>query len=205
MLPLLPLVDKRKEICLRKPRVLLALAQTLLTCIPSQIICDSDPPPLLDVFDIFEDCSLQSIWSVALFDPFLCYFHHITFKRLKFHPPFSCPAYKSIYTFLKFHCVFCILNFSVANTVIRKESYFRINICWDIINVQRKQQGTKDSTLWDTRENRDPIRFCSVYNNSLTKQQLNFSSLWHSQCAANGANFLNYEAWNPSLLNACWG
>ena len=36
-----------------------------------------------------------------------------------------------------------------------------------IINVQRKQQGTKDSALWDTRQNRSPIRFCSVYNNSL--------------------------------------
>ena len=29
-------------------------------CIPSQIICDSDPK-ILDVFDIFEDRSLQSI------------------------------------------------------------------------------------------------------------------------------------------------
>ena len=72
----------------------------------------------------------------------------------------------------------CILNFSVANTVIRKESYFRINVCCDIINVQRKQQGTKDSVLWDTRQNRDPIRFCSVYNSSLSigrKETIHFS------------------------------
>ena len=45
---------------LRKPRVRVALVQILLTCIPSQIICDSDPK-ILDTFDIFEDRSLQSI------------------------------------------------------------------------------------------------------------------------------------------------
>ena len=62
--------------------------------------------------------------------------------------------------------ILCILNFSVTNTVIRKESYFRINVCWNIINVQRKQQGTKDSALWDTIQNQGPIRVCSIYNNS---------------------------------------
>ena len=102
-----------------------------------------------------------------LFDPFPCYLHHIAFDRLKSHTPFPCPASQLIYIFLKFQCVLCILNFSVANTVIRKESYFRINVCWDIINVQRKHQGIKESALWDTRQNRGPIRFCSVYNNSL--------------------------------------
>ena len=135
-------------------------------CIPSQIICDSDPM-ILDTFDIFEDCSLQSIWSMDLFDPFPCYLHHIAFDRLKSHTPFPCPESQLIYIFPKFKCVLSILNFSVANTVIRKESYFRIDVCWDIINIQRKQQGTKDSALWDTRQNRGPIRFRSIYNNSL--------------------------------------
>ena len=101
------------------------------------------------------------------FDSCPCYLHYIAFDRLKSHTPFPCPASELIYIFLKFQCVLCILNFSVANTVIRKESYFRINVCLDIINVQRKQQGTKDSALWDARQNWDPIRFCSVYNNSL--------------------------------------
>ena len=100
-----------------------------------------------------------------LFDPFPCYLYHIAFDRLKSHTPFHCPASQLIYIFLKFQCVLCILNFSLANTVIRKESYFKV--CCDIINVQRKQQGTKDSALWDTRQNPGPIRFCSVYNNSL--------------------------------------
>ena len=124
-----------------KPRVRLALVQTLLTYIPSQIICDSDPN-ILDAFDIFEDRSIQSIWSMDLFDPFPCYLHHIAFDRLKSHTPFPCPAPQLIYIVLKFQCVLCILNFSVANTAISKE-YFRINVCWYIINVQRKQQGPK--------------------------------------------------------------
>ena len=58
-------------------------------------------------------------------------------------------VYEAWIFFIRF-LVICI------NTVIRKESYFRINVCWDIINVQRKQQGTKDSALWDTRQNRGP-------------------------------------------------
>ena len=103
----------------------------------------------------------------GFFDPFPCYLHHIAFDRLKSHTPFPCPAFQLIYIFLKFQCVFCVLNFSVANTIIGEESYFRVNACCDIINVQRKQQGNKDSVLWDTRQNQGPIRFCSFYNNSL--------------------------------------
>ena len=60
-------------------------------CIPSQIICDSDTK-ILDVFDIFEDRSLQSTWSMARFYSFPCYSHHITFDRLESHTPFPCPA-----------------------------------------------------------------------------------------------------------------
>ena len=114
-----------------------------------------------------------------LFNQFLCYLHHIAFDMLKSHTPFPCPVSLLIYIFLKFQCVFCVLNFSVANTIISEESYFRINVCWDIIKVQRKQQGIKDSALWGTRQNRDPIRFCSVYNNSLLsvaqKKSIHFS------------------------------
>ena len=60
-----------------------------------------------------------------LFDSFPCYLHHHAFDRLKSHTPFPCPASQLIYIFLKFQCVVFILNFSVANTVIRKESYFK--------------------------------------------------------------------------------
>ena len=75
---------------------------------------------ILDAFDIYEDCSLQSIRSMDLFDLFPCYMHHIAFARLKSHTPFPCPPSQLIYIFLKFQCVLCIPNFSVANTVIHK-------------------------------------------------------------------------------------
>ena len=66
-------------------------------------------------------------------------------------------------------CLF-ILNFTIANTVISKKSYFRLNIWWDVIYVQREQQGTKNSALGDTRQNRSPVRFYSIYNNSLLSE-----------------------------------
>ena len=129
MLLLLPLVDKRKNSSQQAKDQINLSANIADMCIPSQIICDSDPK-VLDVFDIVEDRSLQSIWSTDLSDPFSCYLHHIAFERLKSHTPFPCPAYQLIYIFLKFQCILCIINFSIANTVIRKESYFRINV-WE--------------------------------------------------------------------------
>ena len=60
--------------------------------------------------------------------------------------PVSLPGTQSINIPLKFHCVFFIVNFTIANTVISKKSYFRLNIWWDVIYVQREQQGTPDKT-----------------------------------------------------------
>ena len=84
--------------------------------------------------------------------------------------PLPCPGTQSINIPLKFHCVFFILNFTIANTVISKKSYFRLNIWWDVIYVQREQQGTKNGALGDTRQNRSPVRFYSIYNNSLLSE-----------------------------------
>ena len=100
-----------------------------------------------------------------LLDLFSCQLHHIAFDRLKSHTPFPCPGTQLIKIPLKFYCVF-ILNFIIANTVISKKSYFRLNIWWDVIYVQR-EQGTKNGALGDTRQNRSPVRFYSIYNNSL--------------------------------------
>ena len=65
----------------QEAKVRLTLVQILLMCIPSQIICDSDPK-ILDAFNICENLSSYSIWSM---DPFPCYLHHIAFDRLKSH------------------------------------------------------------------------------------------------------------------------
>ena len=87
--------------------------------------------------------------------------------HLKSHTPLPCPGTQSINIPLKFYCVFFILNFTITNTVISKKSYFRLNIWWDVIYVQREQQGTKNGALCYTRQNRSPVRFYSIYNNSL--------------------------------------
>ena len=105
-----------------------------------------------------------------LLDPFSCQLHHIAFHRLKSHTPLPCPGTQSINILLKFHCVFFILNFTIANTVVSKKSYFRLNIWWDVIYVQREQQGTKNGALGGTRQNRSPVRFYSIYNNSLLSE-----------------------------------
>ena len=81
--------------------------------------------------------------------------------------PFPCPGTQSINIPLKFYCVFFILNFTIANTVISKKPYIRLNIWWDANYVQREQQGTKNGALGDPRQNRSPVRFYSIYNNSL--------------------------------------
>ena len=83
---------------------------------------------------------------------------------------------------LKFHCVFCILNFRIANTVISKKSYFRLNIWCDVIYVQREQQGTENGALGDTRQNRSPVRFYSIYKNSLFSEAK--KKIYPFQCLA---------------------
>ena len=105
-----------------------------------------------------------------LLDSFPCQLHHIAFDRLKSHTPLPCPGTQSINSPLKFHCVFFILNFTLANTVISKKPYFRLNIWWDAIYVQREQQGTKNGALGDTQQNRSPVRFYSIYNNLLLSE-----------------------------------
>ena len=105
-----------------------------------------------------------SSWSVFLSAASYCIW------QVEISYPLPCPGTQSINITLKFHCVFFILNFTITNTVISKKSYFRLNIWWDVIYVQREQQGTKNGALGDTRQNRSPVRFYSIYNNSLLSE-----------------------------------
>ena len=82
-------------------------------CIPSQITCNCYSK-VFNAFNVFKVSSLQGIWSMDLFDPFSCQLHHIAFDRLKSHTPLPCPGTQSINIPLKFHCVFFILNFTIA-------------------------------------------------------------------------------------------
>ena len=138
-------------------------------CIPSQITCNCYSK-VFNAFNVFKVSSLYGIWGMDLLDPFSRQLHHIAFDRLKSYTPLPCPVTQSINITLKFHCVFFSLYFMIANTVISKKSYFRLNIWWDVIYVQREQQGTKNGALGDIRQNRSPVRFYSIYNNSLLSE-----------------------------------
>ena len=103
-------------------------ANTADMCILSQIICHSDAK-ILDTLAVFEDRSLQSIWSIDLFDQFPCYLHHIAFDRLKSHTYFLAQHPNWSISFWSFNVSSVSLIQSSA------KSYYRINVCWDIINV----------------------------------------------------------------------
>ena len=106
-------------------------------CVPSQITCNCYSK-VFNAFNVFKVSTLQGMWSMDLLDLFSCQLHHIAFDRLKSHTPLPCPGTQSINIPLKFHCVFFILYFTIANTVISKKSYFRLSIWWDVIYVQRE-------------------------------------------------------------------
>ena len=92
------------------------------------------------------------------------------FDRLKSHTPLPCPGTQSINITLKFHYVFFILNFTIANTVISKRSYFQTQY------LMRCHLCTKRTTRGQERcpgghpQNRSPVRFYSIYNSSLLSE-----------------------------------
>ena len=45
------------------------------------------------------------------------------------------------------------LDSAITNTIISKESRFRLDVNRDVIYIQRKQQGTENGVLRDTRHN----------------------------------------------------
>ena len=118
---------------------------------------------------------------------------------MKSYTPLPCPGTQSINIPLKFHCVFIILNFTTANTVIGKKSYLRLNIWWDVIYVQREQQGTKNGALRDTRQNRSPVRFYSIYNNSLLSEAK--KRIYPFQCLA--TNFIAKQFAFKEFMRRC--
>ena len=142
--------------------------QTLLTCIPHRksFVIATPRHLMFSTLSRTVPSRVYEAWIFFIRYLVICIILHLTGWNhiphfLAQHPNWSI----SYWSFRQ--CVFCVLYFSVTNTITSEESYFRINGWWDIINVQGKQQGTKDSGLWDTRQNRVPVRFCSVYSNSL--------------------------------------
>ena len=90
------------------------------------ILCIFSGTPRYLMLSMFSRSFPSKVYEAWIF--FSCHLHHIIFDRLKSHTPLPCPGTQSINIPLKFHCVFFILNFTIANTVISKKSYFRLNI-----------------------------------------------------------------------------
>ena len=133
-----------------------------------------------------------------LLDLFSCQLHNIAFDRLKSHTPLSCPGIQSINILLKFQCVFFILNFMIANTVISKKSYFRLNIWWDVIYVQGEQQGTKNGALGDTRQNWSPVsllKICNCYLQVFNKLQ-NYTNKSYGSCTLHVVKWYLIFVWS---------
>ena len=66
---------------------------------------------------------------------------------------------------LELRCVFRAINQKIAVTVISEQTNLRFYSNHDAIYIQGKQEWTESSALRHTRQNRCPLRFCSIdYN-----------------------------------------
>ena len=83
-----------------------------------------------------------------LLDPFSCQLHHIAFDRLKSHTPLPCPGTQSINIPMKFHCVFFILNFTIAQS--SAESLISDSISDEISFMYRENNKGPRTVPWGT-------------------------------------------------------
>ena len=118
-------------------------ADTADMCVPFQIVSNCYAK-IFDIFYVIKNSSLYIIGGIDLFDPFPCNLHDIAFDWLQSHAPFPCPTAKTIYILLKFHSVLCTYDFAITNAVVSKQPYLWVNVCCDIVNIQREQQLSKN-------------------------------------------------------------
>ena len=109
-------------------------------CIPSQITCNCYSRYLmLSTFSRSVPSKVYEAWICLIHFLVSCIIIHTAFDRLKSHTPLPCPGTQSINIPLKFHRVFFIVNFTIANTVINKKVLFqtqylmRCHLCTDRI------------------------------------------------------------------------
>ena len=127
--------------------VVLALLQILLTCVLNlkSFVIVAPGYLLHSTFSRTVPCKVYM--KHKCFSPFSCQLHHIAFDGLKSHTLFPCPASQSINILLKFQCVFCVFNFTVANTFVSKMSYFRLNVFRYLHSRVLKELATELGTV----------------------------------------------------------
>ena len=92
-------------------------------------------------------------------DPFSCQLHHIAFDRLKSHTPLPCPGTQSINIPLKFHCVYFILNFTIANTKSSAKSLISDSISDEMSFMYRENNKGPRTVPWGTHDKTGNLNF----------------------------------------------
>ena len=135
-------------------------------CIPSRIICDSDPK-ILDTFDVFQDRFLQSIWGMDLLSPFPSYLHHIAFGRLKSHHHFLYQHSNWSISFWNFSVSsVSLISWWQTQSAAKRLSSESMSV--EISFVYKENNKVPRTVPRGTPEKTGaPIRFCSVYNSPL--------------------------------------
>ena len=96
-------------------------------CIQFQIVCDSYTQ-VFNAFNVFQYSTLKGVLSLYFTRWFICQLHHIVLNGLKCHSPFPSSTALTINVSLKSQCILFSLDFVIANIIISKESYFRLNV-----------------------------------------------------------------------------
>ena len=144
--------------------VLIAVVQILLTCVPFQIVSNCYAK-ILDIFYVIKDSFL---WSIGSFDIFIRYLVisiilHLTRWNLIPHFLAQQPRVDNLYPPEVSQCPQFFFYFAITNAVVSKKAYLWVNVCSDIINIQREQQWSKNGALRVTWQNGYPIWFYSIY------------------------------------------
>ena len=96
--------------------------QTLLTCVfhLKSLVLVTPRYLMLSTFSRSVPSKVYEAWIFLIRFLVSCIILHLTAKiyhrELKSHTPLPCPGTQSINITLKFHCVFFILNFTIANS-----------------------------------------------------------------------------------------
>ena len=123
--------------------------QTLLTCVfhLKSLVIVTPRYLMLSTFSRLVPSNVYEAWIFLIRFLVSCI---IAFDGLKSHTPLPCPGTQSINIPLTFHCVFFILNFTIANTVISKKSYFRLSISDEMSFMFRENNKGPRTVPWGT-------------------------------------------------------
>ena len=121
--------------------------------IPAEVLRDGHPKIFCSVC-CFEYLIMKGILGLQwLFWP--CYMEHLAFAWVKLHVPGSFPFLQGIEVCLEGVSIFRGVNCQVDCRVICEKSYLRLNVLWQVIDIEQEEERPKNRSLWHTRCQRD--------------------------------------------------